>query len=131
LVRPNPEAGEISFNNQITSLGRYRYDFDFESGEHVESIYLPTGCEPKAEIWINFASGFGRMHGSLALNANGTRRSVDFSFLAEHGGDHSYHRDFWRKQSDHWLRINPFDLLTQDFQPHNPSATSKSRTYEK
>lgn len=111
-LRPYPAAEEISFKNQSTSLGQYHYEFDFKTGEHSKSIYLPTGCEPKAEIWVNYASGVGFAHGCVSMILGTTQRDTMFSFIPDHGGDASLRRELWRKKSEHWQRINPLDLLT-------------------
>jgi hypothetical protein len=110
-VRPHPDADEISFRQPHTFLGTYNYQFDFESGEHVKSVHLPGGCDPsKAQIWVNYASGFGRLAGRVVWLTPEDRPEVSFSFIALKGGESDHRRENNRRKSEYWQRINAFDF---------------------
>lgn len=111
-VRPHRDASEISFRQPATSLGTYDCRFDFETGEHVKSIHLPTGCDPaKSDIWINYSSGFGRLAGRIIWMTPDGQTELPFSFVTLKGDHSDYKRESYRKRSEQWQRINAFDFI--------------------
>lgn len=114
-LQPHDTAAEISFRRNETPLGSYRYQFDFALGEHVKWINLPGGVDPqKAKMWINYASGIGRLSGKILWQSPEGTRQAPFSFACVKGGDSTLPRQFSRKRSDHWQRIHLLDLTTYE-----------------
>lgn len=122
-VRPHPDADEVSFRKEKTTLGDYEYFYDFATGEHVKAVHLPAGCDAeKAIAWANYRSGFGLVAGRIIWLTPAGQKEARFSFIPLKGGDADTRRDSFRRKSDCWQQINLLDLLTNRSTDRNDAS---------